>query len=541
MIRRLIAKIFQPSFIPFICVGGMEGGGYEIEKSLRFRSAYLRRTMTSSDNAGLWTYSTWVKLSANGGDQCLFSAGASSSAYWTAINISRSGGANCIQVAYVANSTTRWNKVTTDVFRDPSSWYHLVVAYDYSNATAEDRIRIFVNGERITSFSINTNPGGGNIGYINNSAIHDIGKVWYTGTWYYDGYLSEINFVDGQALGPEEFGRVDPSTGQWIAKPYTGTYGANGFYLDFKDGTDLTTLGQDKSGNGNNWTLNNVSLTSGLTYDWMDDTPSNNFATLNPLIVGSGTASNGNLQLVGTAGTMIGTQTIPTPSTGKWFVEITAISLSIASGQSAEIGLGTRTNGVLIRRSFSGTTTTYGAYVDGVNTGDNSLGFTNGTVFGFAYDSDAGTVGVYINGSLIRTFSIVAGQNLSVAAGMGGGGGSCTIAANFGQRPFEYTPPSGFKSLCTENLKDDTVAVSGSFTGNANANGPFVWCNGTPETLTINGNSVTWGTHADRLANGFKLRTNSASYNASGTNNWTATILSPSRKSSFRNQRAKVN
>ena len=100
---------------------------------------------------------------------------------------------------------------------------------------------------------------------------------------------------------------------------------------------------------------------------------------------------------------------------------------------------------------------------------------------------------------------------------------STGASGNFGQRAFSYTPPSGFKALNTQNIASAAVTTSGSFTGNAAADGPFIWANGNPATLTINGNAVTFGTHADKTAGGFKLRTSSASYNTSGTNNWTAT------------------
>ncbi len=103
------------------------------------------------------------------------------------------------------------------------------------------------------------------------------------------------------------------------------------------------------------------------------------------------------------------------------------------------------------------------------------------------------------------------------------GESSGTAIVNFGQRPFSYTPPSGFKALNTQNVTSTVVTVSGSFTGNAAADGPFIWTNGNPATLTINGNGVTFGTDADKTAGGFKLRTSSASYNASGSNSWTAT------------------
>ena len=105
----------------------------------------------------------------------------------------------------------------------------------------------------------------------------------------------------------------------------------------------------------------------------------------------------------------------------------------------------------------------------------------------------------------------------------GTGYGTPVAAINFGQRAFAYTPPSGFKALNTQNVTSTAVTLSGSFTGNAAADGPFIWANGNPATLTINGNGVTFGTDADKTAGGFKLRTSSASYNASGTNNWTAT------------------
>jgi len=94
---------------------------------------------------------------------------------------------------------------------------------------------------------------------------------------------------------------------------------------------------------------------------------------------------------------------------------------------------------------------------------------------------------------------------------------------NFGQRPFAYTAPSGFKALCTANLPEGTITTSGTFTGNANANGPFVYLNGIPTAMTINGNAVTFATHADKLSNGFKLRTSSTSYNTSGSNTYSIT------------------
>jgi hypothetical protein len=99
------------------------------------------------------------------------------------------------------------------------------------------------------------------------------------------------------------------------------------------------------------------------------------------------------------------------------------------------------------------------------------------------------------------------------------------VNVNFGQQPFVYTPPTGFVALNTFNIAAGTVTTSGTFTGNLSTDGPMVFLNGTPTAMTINGNAVTFGTQADKLANGFKVRSSSASYNASGSNTYVATTV----------------
>jgi hypothetical protein len=328
-------------------------------------------------------------------------------------------------------------------------------------AAAEDRFKLYVNGIRITSFSTNTlNTAQNDELAVNSSSyIHRMGAVDNGAVLYHlDGYLSEVNFVDGQALTPASFGMTDPVTGQWSPIAYAGTYGTNGFYLDFSDPSSTANLCLDKSGNANNWTPTGISITAGETYDSMLDVPTRysdggngrgNYATLNPLSTTASTLTNGNL-------TALGTTDLPTiiPTLGNWYFEIS---------------------------------------------------------------------GVTKNWTPPAAFPSAAGDY------------------NFGQRPFTNAITPGYQLLHTGNLTSDTVTTSGSFTGNALADGPFVWMNGAPETLTINGNAVTFGTHADKLANGFKLRTASASYNAAGTNTWTATVLTPASKSAFRKQLAKAN
>ena len=281
-------------------------------------------------------------------------------------------------------------------------------------------------------------------------------------------------------------------------------WGANGFFLPFDDVTSATTIGYDRSQSdadttGNNWTSNNISLTAGNTYDSTLDTPTSVFCTWNPLVPGDSVKSNGNLNATGTArGTM---NAGVTPS--QW--EITANAAGVVGGVISESGSA------------------------------NTVAIPNGSTYSFRLA--AGVLEFTTNGSLWSGLaSGLTGMRLPYASG-----GDNTL--NCGQRSLAYLLSAGFMTLCTKNLplSGGTVPVSGTFTGNVSADGPFIFCNGTPETLTINGNLVTFGTHADRLSNGFKLRTASASYNSSGTNTWAATLLSPQQKSTFRYQNAKGN
>jgi hypothetical protein len=151
---------------------------------------------------------------------------------------------------------------TTQVFRDPSAWYHIVVAIDTTQATAANRVKLYVNGEQVTSLST-TYPALNADMPINNTLPHALNGYIVSGIQYLDGYLTEVNFVDGQALTPSDFGETNEDTGVWQPIEYTGTYGTNGFYLKGR--------GTDNSGNGNNWTENNFNTTTSTatTYDIM--------------------------------------------------------------------------------------------------------------------------------------------------------------------------------------------------------------------------------------------------------------------------------
>jgi hypothetical protein len=270
--------------------------GYQISRSVRLRSsasAYFNRTLTTPTNNLKWTWSGWVKRGTLSVTNVIFGAGDGTSNNFGSLQFTTG---NTIQFAQINGGAYNVQMVTSAVFRDPSAWYHLVIIYDSANATSTDRVQIYVNGVR-QSVTYSTGPFAQNTASKVNSAIaHYTGKLDYAGV-YFDGYITENNFIDGQALDPSYFGETDAVTGVWKPKKYAGTYGTNGFYLNFSDNSAATAaaIGADYSGNGNNWTPNNISVTAGVTYDSMLDVPTlwadggngrGNYAVLNPLDIG---------------------------------------------------------------------------------------------------------------------------------------------------------------------------------------------------------------------------------------------------------------
>lgn len=242
---------------------------FPINQSLRFdgTSSYLSRTPSSAGNRKTWTWSGWVKRGNIGSNQSIFASNGTIDTTFLDIRFNLS---NQIQVG----NYTSIILVTTQVFRDPSAWYHIVWLLDTTQATASNKCRLFVNGVEITGFSTDarsshfaqyTDYG------INNSALHEIARNPIDSSKYFNGYMANIQFIDGQALDPYFFG--ESKNGVWI--PYnafstagsgtatasdgdtaTDSYGTNGFHLTFEDATSTTTLGYDYSGNNNHWTLN---------------------------------------------------------------------------------------------------------------------------------------------------------------------------------------------------------------------------------------------------------------------------------------------
>jgi hypothetical protein len=242
-----------------LLLGAPAGGatGYSISRSLRFNSAdsaYLSRTPASAGNRKTWTWAGWVKRSGLSTDSRIFSA-ATSGSNQAGITFNTD---NTIEI-FDYQGSYGYRKITTQVFRDASAWYHFVLTADFDNGTAEDRLRFYVNGSRVTTFSTNTNPSSGYAsGLINSAILHALGA--YSGpAALFNGYLADIHFIDGQALDPSSFTEVSATTGRLEPKAYTGTYGTNGFRLDFSNPLDL---GNDAAGT-NDWTPNNLSGVSG--------------------------------------------------------------------------------------------------------------------------------------------------------------------------------------------------------------------------------------------------------------------------------------
>ena len=262
-------------------LGANSTSGYEISNSLRFNdndSAYLGRTPGSAGTSvQTWTWSGWAKRTTMSGSQVLFGASNGDASQFVDITIN---GNNVFELDILDSNSTRTIRTTAAAFRDPSAWYHFVIVVDTTQSTDTNRLKLYVNGDEIaTSAGTGTFPNQNANTQVNaTTGVHAIGRRQGSTDRYYDGYLTEINHVDGQALTPTSFGEED-ANGVWIPKKYSGNYGTNGFFLQFKQtGTsqNASGIGADTSGNTHHWTVNNLAA-----IDVNTDTPTNNFATMN--------------------------------------------------------------------------------------------------------------------------------------------------------------------------------------------------------------------------------------------------------------------
>ena len=205
-------------------------GSFQVSNSLRFRasaSAYLNRTPSVAGNRQTWTWSGWVKRGAidttNDGPY-LFSAGPDG-ANFTHFGFASNASNGLKILTVIGGSTIVLNVITSAIFRDPSAWYHIVLAFDTTQATAANRVKIYVNGVQLTSFSTATYPSQNDSqSYVNAITPNYVGRSPETSYRYFDGYMAEINFIDGQALTPSSFGSINATTGVWQPARYTGSY-----------------------------------------------------------------------------------------------------------------------------------------------------------------------------------------------------------------------------------------------------------------------------------------------------------------------------
>lgn len=469
-----------------------------ISRSVRLRSsasAYFNRTPAIAGNRRTWTWSGWVKRGAVDASFRNLLVVQSAGNTYTAFGFNSS---NNLVFGQDTAGVTNSSETTAAVFRDPSAWYHVVLAIDTTQATAANRVRLFINGAQVST-TVSAQIAQNADTFVNSTTTHYIGSNFTPGN-FFDGYLTEINFIDGQALTPSSFGTTDSLTGAWIPLPYTGTYGTNGFYLDFRDNTSTTTLGLDYSGNSNNWTANNISLTAGSTYDSMLDVPTpwigysattdtsavtrGNYAVLNPLSLGSTvTLSNANLTMteVGTYATTVSSIAM---TSGKWYAEMTVGSNTFAG----TIGIAKLGYASTSRLGFQANTWSYnndgGLYYNS-NTLAVVSSYTTNDVIGIAFDADNLTITFYKNN--VQQGTQYTAANSGLTAGefyFATGHINSTSNWNFGQRPFSYAPPSGFKTLCATNLPTPTILNGAQFMAATTYTG-----NGSTQSIvnTVNG------------------------------------------------------
>ena len=441
--------------------------GYSIDNSLRFNDddvAKLRRTPASASNRKTWTWSCWFKLGNLGVRGSLFSSYKSTS------------NNEFIDFRINTNGTFEFSdysigiSTTTQLFRDVSAWYHMVVALDTTQATASDRLKLYVNGIQVTDFNNLNYPSQNTDLGINLDCIHDVGNFAFNGNFPYDGYLAEMHLVDGQQLSPTSFGEFDEDSGIWKPISYSGSYGTNGFYLDFENSG---SLGADQSGNGNNFTPTNLASTDQTT-----DTPTNNFCTMNPLeytgaTYGTGTLSEGNCKVtIGDNNTNVASFTV---NQGKWYWEQKHIS-SASSQNRIEFGIIQQDVPDYIggdsTPNQSGKGLVWAGFGDlrGYISTASFGTFAPNDIIGCALDMDAQTLQFYKNGSAVSTaqdFSGAGWKNVAPTVFCSNNAGNEVGEINFGNPSFsitsgntddngygnfEYAPPSGYLALCTQNL-----------------------------------------------------------------------------------------
>ena len=446
-------------------------------KSLRFNpgsSDYLNRTLSAGNNK-TWTFSAWIKKNSSGSNYPRILGLYIDANDYLRLNFNREADGEQLHLYYEVSGTAS-TLLTNRLFRDFSAWYHIVVSVNTTLGTADDRLKIYVNGVQETSFATRTNPSQDSTTPLNNNGdVLLIGKKEGASSDYYNGYMSEVILVDGQALDPTSFG-VANSDGVWTPIPYTGTFGTNGFNLQFENSA---ALGTDSSPNGNTFTVNNLT-----SIDQSTDYPEVNFTTWNPLANFNNTLtfSEGNLKGIANSSSnpWFSARANIGFTSGKWFWEtkftgstdpVPAYIGVVDESAALNINDAHNANGNTLYYNGSGGE----MRVDGSSTSNDYGNFSTSDICGVAVNADDNLITIYKNGSAIITnyalsttrtgflFPTAAATNTSSGTNSNG------LITNFGSPPFaissgntdgngygnfEYAVPSGYYALNTANLAE---------------------------------------------------------------------------------------
>ena len=452
--------------------------GYNIANSLRFEdggSPYLTHTRGTATNEKKFTFSTWIKLGKAGVAQngTLFGSGDDGNGYAGDMLAIQTNG--LIKQGDHDGSTDNHNVRTNAILRDSHAWYHIVCAADSTQGTASNRIKLYINGTQQTglaastypsqdiTFDCNTNGQVLNIGRNQNGENHV----------YFDGYMAETVFIDGQQLTPSSFGETDDN-GVWIPKDISAeglTFGNNGFYLEYKQtGTsaDASGKGADTSGEGTHFDDNGMTAE-----DITTDTPTNNFCVLNNLDANrNDDLSEGNTQYVSPTSARENVRGTFGVTSGKWYYEVKQTTSNGATNVGVSIE-GANLDDSLGKDNFGW------AYQSGGtkrhNNSAESYGntYTGNDIIGVALNLDDHELFFYKNGTAensgTKAYDLDTGETYFPMFGSGALNSTDTFQANFGNAPFsissgnadangygnfEYAPPSGYYSLCTKNLAE---------------------------------------------------------------------------------------
>ena len=439
-------------------------------------NAYVSKTFGTPTNNKKWTLSAWVKLGVLGTNRALISSNINGAEYFDLFFTT----GNVLKAQNRISSSNDLLSSTSRTFEDTIKFYHFLIVYDSDNSTSADRYIVYVDGDRLT---VDDEAGSGVASASNKSGVqhqvgisNTLGSSGVAGLGYqFDGYMAEVNFVDGSALTPSTFGLSDSSTGRWIPKALTGiTYGNNGFRLQFASSSDL---GDDTSGNTNDFSVTNL-----VASDQTTDSPTQNHATFDSNRNGGDwTLSEGNLKIVGTPSTGAGRMCLTgmnVPNSNKiyWEVEADAIndspryiglfrdtvSLTASSSSEDMRWLSIRNGG-----------TTDGQFWDGKSVNSGLVTTTSGDIIQFARDGEKLWIGknnTWLNSGnpstganpLVTNIDTNSNWKMGVwSLSTGLGGASHTFIMNAGQKTFSYTPPTGFSAWQQDNLPETAKGVSG--------------------------------------------------------------------------------